>query len=52
MEWRGVMKVSNLEYKRLTLDEITAISEEMISEVKNATTIQEVLYAREKYVKS
>lgn len=51
MEWRGFMKVSNLEYKRLTLDEITAISEEMISEVKNAKTVQEVLYAREKYVK-
>lgn len=44
------MKVSDLEYKRLTLDEITTISEEIITNVKNAKSVCEVLHAREKYV--
>ncbi len=33
VEWRGFMKVTDLEYKRVTLDETKTILEEIISKV-------------------
>jgi M3 family oligoendopeptidase len=44
------MKVSELKYERMTIEKITEIAEEMIAGVKNATSVQDVLKAREKFV--
>lgn len=45
------MKVAELEYKRVTLEETKTILEDIISKVKNAKSVEEVLEAREKYIK-
>lgn len=45
------MKVAELEYKRVTLEETKTILGEIISKVKNAKSVEEILEAREKYVK-
>jgi M3 family oligoendopeptidase len=43
------MKVSELKYERITLEQITEEFESLISAVKNAKSADEVLKAREKY---
>lgn len=43
------MKVSDLKYERMTEERIIKVCEEIISKVKNATSVQEVLKARDLY---
>lgn len=45
------MKVSELKYERVTLEEITEAMNRITPQVKNAKTVEEVLEAREQYVK-
>jgi M3 family oligoendopeptidase len=44
------MKVSELKYERMSEETMCKIAEEIISEVKNAKSVSEVLKARDKYV--
>ena len=44
------MKVSELKYERVSMETIKEVCEDIISRVKNATSVKEVLDAREKYV--
>ena len=45
------MKVSELPYRRVTLEEIKAVMEDVIPRVKNAKSVEEILAAREDYLK-
>jgi oligoendopeptidase F len=44
------MKVSELHYERITEEAITKTAEDIISRVKNAKSVKDILAAREKYV--
>ena len=45
------MKVSELPYKRVTLEEVASVMEDVIPRIKNAKSVEEVLSAREDYLK-
>ena len=45
------MKVSELPYKRVTLEEVASVMEDVIPRIKNAKSAEEVLKAREDYLK-
>ncbi|MBR5342472.1 MAG: M3 family oligoendopeptidase [Oscillospiraceae bacterium] len=45
------MKVSELPYRRVTLEEIAAVAEDVIPRIKNAQSVDEILKAREDYLK-
>ena len=45
------MKVSELPYRRVTLEEVAAVAEDVLSRVKNAKSVDEILAAREDYLK-
>ncbi len=45
------MKVSELPYKRVTLEEVASVMEDVIPRIKNAGSVDEILRAREKYLK-
>lgn len=45
------MKVSELEYRRVTAEEIGAAAKEIITQVRNAQSVDAVLAAREAYLK-
>ncbi|MCR5664002.1 MAG: M3 family oligoendopeptidase [Oscillospiraceae bacterium] len=45
------MKVSELPYRRVTLEEIAAVMEDVIPRVQNAKSVEEILKAREDYLK-
>ena len=45
------MKVSELPYRRVTLEEVQAVMERVLACVRNAKTVQEILDAREDYLK-
>ena len=41
------MKVSELPYRRVTIEEVTAVMEDVIARIRNATSADEILAARE-----
>ena len=45
------MKVSELPYRRVTLEEIQAVMEDVIPRIRNARSVEEILSAREDYLK-
>ena len=45
------MKVSELPYRRVTLEEVTSVMEAVLAQIKNAGSANEVLQAREAYLK-
>ncbi len=45
------MKVSELPYRRVTLEEIRSVMEDVIARVRNAKSAEEILAAREDYLK-
>ena len=45
------MKVSELPYRRVTLEEVSAVAEDVIPRVKNAKSADEILKAREDYLR-
>ena len=45
------MKVSELPYRRVTLEEIKAVMEDVIARTRNAESVEEILAARETYLK-
>ena len=45
------MKVSELPYRRVTLEEVSAVMEDVISRIQNAQSVDEILKAREDYLK-
>ena len=45
------MKVSELPYRRVTLEEVSAVMEDVISRVQNAACVGDVLKAREDHLK-
>lgn len=45
------MKVSELEYRRVTVEEVGAAAKEIIAQVQNAQRVDGVLAARERYLK-
>ena len=45
------MKVSELPYKRITLEEVASVMEDVIPRIKNAKSVEEILKAREDYLK-
>ncbi len=45
------MKVSELPYRRVTLEEIKAVAEDVIPRIKNAKSVEEILAAREDFLK-
>ena len=45
------MKVSELPYRRVTLEEVKAVMEDVIPRIKNAGSVEEILKAREDYLK-
>ena len=45
------MKVSELPYRRVTLEEVTAVMEDVIPRIRNAKSVEEILKAREDYLK-
>ena len=45
------MKVSELPYKRVTLEEVASVMEDVIPRIQNAKSVEEVLSAREDYLK-
>ena len=45
------MKVPELPYRRVTLEEVAAVMEDVIPRIQNATSIEEILKAREDYLK-
>jgi hypothetical protein len=44
------MKVSDLKYERVTEEAIKETAEELISRVKNAKSVKEILEARDRFV--
>lgn len=45
------MKVSELPYKRVSLEEVASVMEDVIPRIKNAKSVDEILKAREDYLK-
>ena len=45
------MKVSELPYKRVTLEEVTSVMEDVLSRIRNAKSPNDILSAREDYLK-
>ena len=45
------MKVSELPYRRVTIEEISAVAEDVIARIRNAKSVEEILKAREDYLK-
>ena len=45
------MKVSELPYKRVTLEDAASAMQDIISRIKNAESVDEILKAREDYLK-
>ena len=45
------MKVPELPYRRVTLEEVAAVMEDVIPRIQNATSVEEILKAREDYLK-
>ena len=45
------MKVSELPYKRVTLEEVTSVMEDVLSRIRNAKSTDDILSAREDYLK-
>ena len=45
------MKVSELPYRRVTIEEIAAVAEDVIPRIRNAKSVEEILKAREDYLK-
>ena len=45
------MKVSELPYRRVTLEEVAAVMEDVIPRIRNASSVEEILKAREDYLK-
>ena len=45
------MKVSELPYRRVTLEEVSAAMDDIIARIKNASSADEILAAREDYLK-
>ena len=45
------MKVSELPYRRVTLEEVKAVAEDVIPRIRNAGSVKEILAAREDYRK-
>ena len=45
------MKVSELPYRRVTLEEVKAVMEDVIGRIRSAKSVEEVLAAREDYLK-
>ncbi len=46
------MKVSELPYRRVTLEEVSALMEDVIARIRNAQSAGEILKAREDYLKA
>ena len=46
------MKVSELPYRRVTLEEVKAVMEDVIPRIRSANSIEEILAAREDYLKA
>ena len=46
------MKVCDLPYRRVTLEEVSAVMEDVIPRIKNAKSVEEILAAREDYLKT
>ena len=46
------MKVSELPYRRVTLEEVKAVMEDVIPRVRSANSVEEILAAREDYLKA
>lgn len=45
------MKVSELPYKRVTIEEIKAVMDDVLARTRNAKSVDEILAAREDYLK-
>ena len=45
------MKVSELPYRRVTIEEVAAVAEDVIPRIQNAKSVEEILKAREDYLK-
>ena len=45
------MKVSQLPYRRITLDEVQDVMGDVLPRIRNAQSVQEILDAREDYLK-
>ena len=45
------MKVSELPYRRVTLEEVQAVMDDVLPRIRNAKSVQEILAAREDYLK-
>ena len=45
------MKVSELPYRRVTLEEVASVMEDVLPRIKNAGSVEEILAAREAYLK-
>ena len=45
------MKVSELPYRRVTLEEVKQVMEDVLARVRNAKSVEEILAAREDYLK-
>ncbi|MBR0161419.1 MAG: M3 family oligoendopeptidase [Oscillospiraceae bacterium] len=45
------MKVPELPYRRVTLEEVTAVMEDVLPRIRSAKTVEEILQAREDYLK-
>ena len=45
------MKVSELPYRRVTLEEVSAVMEDVLSRIRNAKSVNDILLAREDYLK-
>ncbi len=46
------MKVSELPYRRVTLEEVKAVMEDVIPRIRSANSVEEILAAREDYLKA
>ena len=46
------MKVSELPYRRVTLEEVKAVMEDVLPRIRNAKSVEEILAAREDYLKA
>ncbi len=46
------MRVSELPYRRVTLEEVKAVMEDVIPRIRNAKSVEEILAAREDYLKN
>ena len=49
---RKSMKVSELPYRRVTLEEVKAVMEDVIPRIRSANSVEEILAAREDYLKA